>query len=74
MDKLITKEEAIANCLKRFTVNNTDRLHLEAAFTLVYASGYRDGLKFAEDCYTRKDNTPSMTNAEWQRILLGGKP
>ena len=49
MDNLITKEEAIAYCLKRFTVNNTDRLHLEAAFGLVYESGYRDGMKFVED-------------------------
>ena len=53
MNKLITKEEAIANCLKRFTVNNTDRLHLEAAFALVYKSGYRDGMNFVEGCYER---------------------
>jgi len=53
MDKLITKEEAIANCLKRFSTNNTDRLHLEAAFALVYKSGYKDGMNFVEGCYER---------------------
>ena len=54
---LITKEEAIAHCLNRFAENNTDRLHLEAAFALVYASGYRDGMNFAEDCYGVKHET-----------------
>jgi len=51
MDKLITKEEAIANCLKRFAADSTDRLYLEATFALVYESGYKDGLKFVEKSF-----------------------
>ena len=49
MDKIITKEEAIANCIKRLAVDSTDQLFLEAVFGLVYESGYKDGLKFRED-------------------------
>ena len=55
MDKLITKEEAIANCIKRLAVDSTDRLFLEAVFGLVYESGFKDGLRFVEKSFERTE-------------------
>ena len=44
MGKMLTKEEAVAMLIKRFAVDSTDRLFIEAACAMIYEYGVWDGL------------------------------